>query len=363
MDLKELQVEITKDQLLALNKAFIPHKKDFVKMSFVDSNIVFEGIDQANTTKITIGNESVKPEYIGISFFISKAIFAKLEEVMGEKAKFIFEFDGQIWHTLKVEIKGDTLQIGLPIFDEVIITGYEVITQEQVSAETIVEALRCVEASVVPNSEVLACMEIGKKVTFGSSQSIATYNKQVMQTLETKITEDFRKYLANLCKIGDMITIINGKSTDGKSIVVLKCENVEYMSILSAHRLPNMENLVTGSLSKFKIQIAELQDSLARLAIPLMDEDAEIVMVVEGTNLVLSVYDLQHRHSGSKVAIVEATGEQHARASVNIKALTSVISVLENDTEVQYGTNPENEVTALIFDDSKQRTYLVTNIE
>lgn len=361
-ELTELSVEMSREQLVAVNQAFVPHKKDFIRISFIESNIIFEGVDTANGIKITIGNESVRDEFVGISFFVSKFVFEKLESTMQDKVKLTFKFDGQVWHTLFAEVKGDTLQIGLPIFDEVIDNEYETEQSESIATDTLAEALKCVEASVVPMSETLACMELGKELSFGSSASLAIYNKLELN-MQTKIAEDFRKYVANMCKLGSTITIENGKTATGKHIIAFRCENVEYISNRPAHQLPDMTQLVTGGIAEFKVQISELKESLERLSIPLMGADAEVVMVVEGDHLTISVYDIQHRLSTSKVGITDTAGEAHARASVNIKALLSVISVLEKEASVKYGTNSDNEVTALVFDDSKQRTYLVTNIE
>lgn len=361
--IKEFSIDMSREQLIAVNQAFIPHKKDFIRMSLVESNIIFEGIDTANQIKITIGNESVRDEYVGIQFFISKFVLDKLESTMQDKVKLSFQHDGSVWHTLIVDIKGDKIQIGLPIFDETIDTGYTAEAEETINAEALAEALRCVEASVVPHSETLACVEFNKTIQFGSSASLSIYNKPVLKTLKTKIAEDFRRYVNNLCKIGTNITIMNAKNTAGSSVVVFKCENVEYISILPAHRLPDITNIVTGKVSEFKVQIAELKEALERLSIPLMGNDAETIMIAEGNHLSIQVYDIQNRLSYAKVDITETDGDDHARVNVNIKSLINIISVFENDTKAQFGINKNKEVMALVLEDSKQKTYLVSNID
>lgn len=361
-ELKEIVVEVTKDQLSAVGKAFLPFKKDFIKLSFVESNLVFETSELGHTGKITLGNESVRDEFVGVSFFVSKSVIAKIEAVMQETAKLRFKNDGEVWMEMVAEVKGDNINIGLPIFEEAINTTYTKLKEETIDSEIIVEALKNAEYSVVPNSETLACVEIGKQLTFGSSQSIVVIDN-ILQDLTLKVAEDFRKHITNIAKLGDKTTFIQAQNEKEQPFVVVRVENVEYKTAQAPHRLPDMSKLVQGKQAKFKIDIPTLQESLARISIPLMDADAEMIMTIKRDKLELSIFDIQHRHSGSSIQVVVDEAQDNPRANVNIKAIMSVANGLNADTTITIGTNTNGDVTALVLEDSKQKTYLATNIE
>lgn len=232
----EFVIEVTKDQLSAVGKAFVPFKKDDIRLSFTQNNIVFETSELGHTGKIVLGSESVTTDMLSISFFVSKSVLAKIESVMQETARLKFTQDGNgTWTALSVDIKGDDINVGLPIFDEDIDSAYTKESEESIDSEKLATALKAVECSVIPQGEILACLTLGTELTFGSNKSICVVS-DMLKNIQVKVSEDFRKHLANLTKIGNSIQIILGKGTHSNDVVVFKVENVEYKT---ASHTPN----------------------------------------------------------------------------------------------------------------------------
>lgn len=358
---REIEIEVTKDQLVQLGKAFTPFKKDEIRISFAHSNIVFETSDLAHTGRITFGSESVKDEYIGTEFFVSKGVLAKIESVMQETAKLVFiADDSDTWTAMHVTIKGDKIDIGLPIFEEIIDNAYTPVETESINAEKLATALKSAECAVISQGETLAHLSIEKELTFGSNKAI-TIVHNMLENISVKVSEDFRKHLLNLTKLGESIEFIKAKDSRDADVIVAKTENIEYKTPLSTHRLPDLSKLATRTNAVFKVDIPTLQESLARISIPLMDSDATLTLKISKEQLELSVFDLQGRYSGSKIPISSDT--EDARVGVMIKTLMSVLPSLDATTSITLGANDNGNTTALVFEDSKQKTYMAVSVE
>lgn len=358
----EFTITVTKDQLSAVGKAFIPFKKDDIRLSFIKDNIVFETSELGHTGKITLGSDSVKEEMLDISFFVSKSVLAKVESVMQESARLKFTQDGNgTWTAMSVDIGGsDDINIGLPIFEEEIDTAYTKESDESIDSEKLASALKAVECSVIPQGEILACLSLGTELTFGSNKSICVASN-MLKNIQVKVSDDFRKHIANLTKIGTSVQVILGKGTRSNDVVVFKAENVEYKTALAPHRIPDMSRFATSKQCEFSIDIQALQDSITRISIPLMDADAPLIAKLNNGQLELSVFDIQGRHSGSKVPVT--TSDTEGRICVQIKSLASVLTPLESTTKITASTNQEGDVVAIILEDSNIKTYLATSIE
>lgn len=359
--MNEFSITVTKDQLAQVGKAFAPFKKDDIRLSFAKSNLVFETSELAHTGRITLGNESVKDEYLDTAFFVSKGVLAKIEAVMQETATIKFTADDKgIWTAMSVAIKGNEINAGLPIFEELIDNAYTEQQSEGIDAERLANALKAVESAVIPQSETLACMQLSKELTFGSTKSICIVSN-FLQNLTIKVSEDFRRHLANATKLGSQVLLVLAKDSRDRDCVVVKVENVEYKTPLAPHRLPDMSRLVQGQQFTAQVDTQTIQESIRCLSIPLMDADAELIIKLADNTLDLSIFDISGRYSGSKVPVT--TSDTEGRVAVQIKSLASVLSPLEASAKLIAGTNSDNDVTVLVLEDSSKKIYLATNVE
>lgn len=356
-ELSEIKVEVSRDQLSAVLKAMSPFRgEDNIRLTFIPSNLVFEAEELGVTGKITIGNESVTDDMVGTQMFLSKGVLNQIYSNMPNTSTFVFKNDGNTWSEFTVNIAGDLINIGLPIFDKVINTDYTPAKSETILSEVFDRALGRVEASLVSNSSPLGCVHISKQLKFGSGRSLSIY-RELAKEIDVKVSPDFRRYMSAIFKVGGNTEVI--VTEDGS--VVFKSENVEYKTSPVSHTIPDLSSILDPeSVSEFICGLENLKASLNRLAIPLAGSDMSVTLSITGDKLKLEVFDLQGRKSESEIALVSYKGEGTCRVSIN--DLRQVIGVMEQDAVIKLRKADDDEVVMLELSDKLQDLYLSTEV-
>lgn len=355
---RQVALELSKDQLSNILKCVAPFRdEENVKISFAGSNAIFEVESMGNTGKITIGSESITPEHADVEFFIAKQILASVYQNMPNACKFIFYHDGETWASASVNIAGDDINLGLPIFDKEIRTDFTLTDSEDMLSEKLAEALKRTEVSNIQSGAPAGAIEVGKELVSGTSLSVSRY-KKLLKNLHLKVSPSFRPHLNQICKFGGMVKI---GVTDNNEAVFIS-ENVEYKTGLLPHGIPDLEQILAGQNSRFRVGIQHLIDALSRLSIPLMGEDAELYITAEDKNIKLEIFDIQNRKSESVLRAVDLEGG--GKAMVNINSLKQVASAFDDDAIISFrvAEGDDEAVVALVIEDDLQIAYLQANI-
>lgn len=372
----EISVDITKEQLSAMLQAMSPFKvSDTIKLSFIDSNIVLEAEESGTTGRITVGNETVQSSAIGNSIWVSKSVLSQIAQYMPNVSTFIFKNDDDVWTEMQINLGGDEINIGLPIFDKEIDNDYVIKESELIDTELFDKALTRACSALVKGSVPMGCIEIGNTLRFGASVAFSEVSR-VTQEILVKVKPEMQGFLHNICKVGSEMQIII--TEDNK--VVFKVENVEYKTDFVNHMIPDItlvdeftedsedpeDGAIIKASSEFVCNISDLKQSLNRLSIPLGEGSASITLNVEDAKLRMEVFDLQGRKSESIIDI-KATdknnvGDEICRI-IDIGWLQQIISVMEQSTTVRFckrNSSDYNEI--LMFEDSVQKTYVTTEV-
>lgn len=351
-------LELTKEQLELVLKALSPFKTDDnIRFSIVEDNVIFEAEDLGNTAKITVGTADIPSDVIGTGIFLSKAVLQKIFENMDGVIKLHFVKKGDEWSEIEVNISGDHINIGLPIYTKELNTDYkpEKGATAILNAEVFGNIITRTEVAMLRNSHILGSIDMAKTYVCGSSTCISIYKELFNNDLELHISPSFKPYMANLPRLGESIEVI--KADEGK--VVFKVGPVEYKTYSVAHRIPDPEAELQGSRVKFRAGLGNLRKACARLSIPLI-ANTSLYLSVQGNNLNLKVYDVQNRVSESNIQLSSVEGED-AEIQVPLFEFADIIKVHNDDAVISFEV-ADDILAALKVDDDKQTTVLASTI-
>lgn len=359
----EIVIEFSKDQIQAVLKMLSPFRgEEMVLLRFEKDNIIFEIEQMGNTGKITLGSESVKPEYIGKRIFIKVDVLHKIHGNMPNVCEVRFKHDGEAWYELSLTLDGDNINIGLPIFDKDIDTAYVAGERETVLSEVFEDALRRTNSAMVSGASIIGFFKIGKSVVSGTDVSLAIYNG-VFNKIESIVSPGFRPFLNNICKISGNVTMIKDKEG---SNVIFQSENVEYKTYCiqsSFNPEEDIKEYAKEVVAKFNAGLESVRNSCSRLSIPLT-EDTELFIDVGGSNSqpLMKVFDIQNRMSNSKITITAQEGEGSARVSIG--KFSQCISQFKDVMTVAFHSDGESKdiVSALSMEDDKFKVFLLATI-
>lgn len=353
-------LELSKDQLGQIIKSLSPFRTDSnIRMTITKNGSVYEAEELGNTAKITIdGGTDLLTDFHGTQIFLSKPVLAKIHDNMETVAMFNFVKNGDDWTDLVVEISGDSLNIGLPIYTKEINTEYKGTEERQeIGSELLATAIRRTDVAMVRNSPSQGAVVIGETLICGSKSAISKFSGVLKDGMEIKIAPAFKDTLMHLTKLGDKISII--KTDDNK--VVFSTGNIEYKTFLVNDVVADPETVLNGSAVKFRAGIENIITACKRLAIPL-DGDSPLTINVKGDSIELQVFDIQNRMSKSEIPLVGKKEGGEETISVSLDAFMGIISVMSPESEISFEKDATDLIIAIKVSDEKQVTVLASTV-
>lgn len=358
---RELKLSFTKDQLGQILKAISPFRADeYIRLSIAKDNVIIETDELGTTCKITLGNADIKAKDIGTQIFINKSLFHSLHSTIDGICELSFKNKDDVWSEVSAVIQGDTINVGLPIFDKELDTSYESNGKSEVILSEIVDkAISATNSAVFKEVSQNGTLALGKEYITGTEVTQAIYTK-FFKEMEIFVSPIFKPFLQNLTKIGGTITVTETKD----NCVVFKAENTEYKTFKlnsSTDIKEVLEALTQNKLCEFRCGGAEVSKSLDRISIPLFGADSSLFITVKGKTAELEVLDIQNRCSKSEITLAGADGE--GRAEVSIKQFSSILSSFNECNVTFYGDEEQPDVTVcVLIEDETHKIYLMANI-
>lgn len=321
--------------------------------------IVTEIEELGVTGKLSLGTTSIAGlSEDGLKFFVTKSSLNKIHSVSPEQVGFNVKDD---LSEVAVNIGGDLINLGLPIFEKEISTDYEAIKKEAILSEHLLDMLKRATCSDVKASVPRNTMEIGGNITFASMASVSVVSGGFKDMCEY-VSPRFAKFIESICRFGQSVTM---SSTDAGE-VVFTCDNVEYKTPSSKETLKSPETVIGGKTLQAKVSRQALEIVCQRLSIPLsIDNNVTISKSPDKDNeILLEVVDIQGRRSFSKIqAPAGVIGD--STLAIKLPNLQQALAVMDDDIELLFRSSldDDSENIVLQLNDSKQSTYLIAEID
>lgn len=358
----EFNLTLTKEQLGQILRAISPFRsEEYVKLSFVTDNIVVETDDIGVTGKIILGNANITDSMVGISLFLNKSLLNSLNGNITDACTITFKNDGEIWSEATVEIQGDKINVGLPMFEKEINTSWESTGKEEsILSEFVDKAITLTGSAIFKDVTTMGSIVLGKEFITGTEVTQAFY-KKFFKNLEVYISPIFKPFLHNLTRLGATIHVIDAGDT-----VVFKTENVEYKTMKLSNKL-DVKAILAGYeenlICKFRLSSTNLLNSLNRLSIPLFGADTNLFMKVVGDKLIVEILDIQNRKSKSEIAIV-GNDKEDIMAQVSIHQMAQVLSsFVEADITLLGDSDTPDTPVCIKVEDETHTIYLMAQID
>lgn len=352
----------SRDQLksiLSMVTPFTSEENIRLTLNPTKGSIIVEIEELGITGKLVLGTTSIAGvSEDGLKFFVSKSALNKIHSVSPEQVGFEVKDD---LSAVTVNIGGDLINLGLPIFEKEISTDYDVVKKEVILSETLMDMLKRATCSDVKSSVVRNTMEIGGNITFASMASVTVVSGGFRDICEY-VSPRFSKFIESICRFGQSVTMSSTESGE----VVFTCENVEYKTPSSKETLKSPEDVIGGKKLSARVSRQALEVVCQRLSIPLSIESNVTISKSEDRQdeLILEVVDIQGRRSFSKIQSPSGI-EGDSSIVIKLPNLQQALAVMDEEITLQFRSDLSDDSTNIVLqlNDSKQSTYLIAEID